>query len=254
MTPPPAPQRLVGRSAVVTGAGGAIGRAISRRLRAEGARLLVTDINSDGLAQALSDAQDDRSATFGFIADVAEEKSVDELFETARAQLGRIDILVNCAGVVLDQEFARTSLDDWSRMMDTNLTSVFLTCRRVVPLMTSAGYGRIVNVSSQLALGGAIHHSAYAAAKAGVIALTKCIAKEVSPLGVTANCVAPGPIDTPMLKREGSGWTTERIEQLPIGRVGKPHEVAGSVAFLASEIDGALYTGQVLGPNSGDVM
>ncbi len=254
MTTAFAPRRLAGRCAVVTGAGGGIGRAISRRLAAEGARLVVTDIDQERLQCTAIDVQGDGSMSQALVADLADADSVIELIGEAHVRLGRIDILVNCAGVVFDGSISSTSLGDWSRVMDTNLTSVFLTCRQVIPLMTGAGYGRIVNVSSQLAISGASDHTAYAAAKAGVIALTKSIAREVSPLGVTANCVAPGPIDTPMLKRDGSGWTSERIEQLPIRRVGEPHEVAGSVAFLASEVDGALFTGQVLGPNSGDVM
>lgn len=249
-----APRRLAGRCAVVTGAGGGIGRAISRRLAAEGARLVITDIDRGSLEHTASEVQADGSATHALVADVADADSVGELFGEAHARLGRIDILVNCAGIVFDEPIASTSLIDWNRVVDSNLTSVFLTCREVIPLMTDAGYGRIINISSQLAISGASNLSAYAATKAGVIALTKSIAREVSPRGVTANCVAPGPVDTPMLKRDGSGWTSERIERLPIGRVGEPHEVAGSVALLASEIDGALYTGQVLGPNSGDVM
>jgi 3-oxoacyl-[acyl-carrier protein] reductase len=247
-------RRLAGRCAVVVGAGGGIGRAISRRLGAEGARLVVTDVDRGRLERTTSEVQGDGVATEAILADMADADSVIALVGEAHARLGRIDILVNCAGVIFDEPITRTSLGDWSRVMDTNLTGVFLTCRQVIPLMTEAGYGRIVNVSSQLAISGASDHTAYAAAKAGVIALTKSIAREVSPLGVTANCVAPGPIDTPMLKRDGSGWTSERIAKLPIGRIGEPHEVAGSVAFLASEVDGALFTGQVLGPNSGDVM
>jgi 3-oxoacyl-[acyl-carrier protein] reductase len=247
-------RRLAGRCAVVTGAGGGIGSAISRRLGAEGARLVITDIHQAGLERTAADMQGDGSVVAALLADVADADSVAGLFGAAQARLGRIDILVNCAGIVFDEPVASTSLSDWCRVIDSNLTSIFLTCRQVIPLMTDAGYGRIVNVSSQLAISGASDHAAYAAAKAGVIALTKSIAKEVSPLGINANCVAPGPIDTSMLKRDGSGWTSQRVAQLPIRRVGEPHEVAGSVALLASEVDGALFTGQVLGPNSGDVM
>lgn len=221
---------------------------------AEGARLVLTDIRVEGLERTASEIGTGGAVAGALAADMTDEDSVERLFEDAHARLGRIDILVNCAGIVFDCPTATTDLISWSRVLDTNLTSVFFTCRAVIPAMLDAGYGRIVNVSSQLAISGAAGHGAYAAAKAGVIALTKSIAREVSPLGVTANCVAPGPVNTPMLRHDGSGWTSERIERLPLRRVGEPHEIAGSVALLVSEVDGALYTGQVLGPNCGDVM
>jgi 3-oxoacyl-[acyl-carrier protein] reductase len=247
-------QRLDGRCGLVSGAGGGIGRATALRLAEEGARVVVTDIDHDALAETTSILASEGHAATGFVADVTDPESVAALISDARGHLGFIDILVNCAGIVHDEPVSSMDPQAWNRVLDTNLTSVFLMCREVVPDMTNAGYGRIINVASQLALNGAIDHSAYAASKAGVIAFTKSLGREVSPWGVTANCVAPGPIDTPMLKRDGLGWTAERIEGLPIRRIGQPSEVAGTVAFLASERDGALYTGQVLGPNSGDVM
>ncbi|HEX5595443.1 MAG TPA: SDR family NAD(P)-dependent oxidoreductase [Micromonosporaceae bacterium] len=247
-------RRLANRTALITGAGGGIGREICLRLAQEGAQLFITDLKAEATEQTLSLLRDHGHEAGNFVGDVADPTEVRQLVGSAQAQLGKIDILVNCAGVVHDEAVHGTTIEDWRRVLDINLTSVFLMCRAVVPAMTEAGYGRIINIASQLALTGASGHTAYAAAKAGVIAFTKSLAREVSPSGVTANCVAPGPIDTPMLKRDGTGWTEERIRRLPTRRIGQAREVAGSVALLASEADGALYTGQTLSPNSGDVM
>lgn len=249
------PAQLGGRSAIVTGAGGGIGRATSLRMGAEGARLLLTDFDGDRLEETVSLARAAGYEVHGFVGSVTDPAAVTELVDRAISQFGGVDILVNCAGILHSESVRELRLGDWNRVLEANLTSVFLTSQAVLPTMMDAGYGRIINVASQLALVGAPGHSAYAASKAGMIAFTKSLAREVSPLGITANCIAPGPIDTRMLNPGGEvSWTSERINQLPLRRIGRPEEVAGTVVLLASEVDGALYTGQTLGPNSGDVM
>ena len=259
MTIPSAPsaasgRRLEGRTALVTGAAGGIGQAVCLRMALEGARLYVTDRDEGSVAGLVSRLSLRGVDASGCAGDVTDAGAVASLVAAASAHLGGIDILVNCAGYVHEAPVHQMTIETWDLVLTSNLTSVFLMCREVVPGMTSVGYGRIINFASQLGLSGASEHSAYSAAKAGIIGFTKSLAREVSPLGVTANCIAPGPVDTPMLKREGSGWTKERVSRLPIPRIGEPREVAGTVVLLASEIDGAMYTGQTIGPNCGDVM
>lgn len=245
---------LIGRTALITGAAGGIGRAVALRIAQEGARVFLTDLHDAALRGTVSLLEENALAACGRAADVADPKQVREVVQAAQEELGDIDILVNCAGIVHDEPVQEMSLEAWDRVIRTNLTSVFLMCRAVVPGMCGRGYGRVINFTSQLAAKGAAGHSAYAASKAGVVAFTKALAHEVSPVGVTANCVGPGPIDTPMLNKDGNAWTDERVKQLPMRRIGDPREVAGTVVLLASEVDGALYTGQTLGPNSGDYM
>lgn len=188
------------------------------------------------------------------LVDVTRVQSMKSLAGAVANKFGTVDILVNCAGVVHEASLLSTQPEHWQRILDINLTGTFNACRAFLPGMVEARYGRIINFASQLAISGADGYSAYAAAKAGVIAMTKSLAREVSSLGINANCVAPGPIDTPMLSRSALGWTPSREASLPIGRVGRPDEVAGTVSMLASERDGALYVGQVLSPNCGDII
>lgn len=245
--------RHLSRVAIVTGAGGGIGRAVASRLADEGYALLASDIDPVRLDE--TDRNLAQSADRVVLeADISDPVGVDRLIETVLARYGRIDALVNCAGIVHVSSVEAMTVQDWDRVMDSNLSGVFLTCRAVLPVMLAAGHGRIVNFASQLAYLGAAEYSAYAASKAAVIAFTKSLAREVSAIGVTANCVAPGPIATPMLEPSARVWTPERVASLPLGRIGRPEEVAGAVALLLHERDGALFTGQTLGPNSGDVM
>jgi 3-oxoacyl-[acyl-carrier protein] reductase len=186
--------------------------------------------------------------------DVTDEAAIVAGVQDASTLVGGIDILVNSHGMLTESALVDMSLEQWSETMAVDLTSVFLLCRAVLPGMLERRFGRIINVASQLAIKGGVGMTHYAAAKAGVIALTKSLALEVAPHGVLVNAVAPGPIETALLDGISDDWKSEKRAQLPLGRFGTPDEVAPTVVLLASEPGGNLYVGQTLGPNSGDVM
>jgi 3-oxoacyl-[acyl-carrier protein] reductase len=246
---------LGGRAAVVTGAARGIGAAIALAFAAEGARLCLLDrAEGDGLSETAA-----RCAEFGVDvstvkADVSLEEEVDAAIAQASEELGAIDILVNNAAILTNCRVADMPAAVFDETMAVDLRSVFLCCRAVLPAMTSAGYGRIINIASQLGLRGGPGLAHYSAAKAGVIGFTKSLAREVAEDGITVNCIAPGPIDTPI----AGDLSAEHLEatrlSLPLRRIGLPAEVAPTAVLLASEPGGNLYTGQTLGPNSGDVM
>ena len=168
-------------------------------------------------------------------------------------EFGKIDILVNNAGIVLRVKLMDTSLEDWSRIIATDLTGVFLCTKAVLPSMLKRKEGRIINIASQLGQIGSTERAAYCAAKGGVIAFSKAIARELVPDGILVNCVGPGPIETDMVTSASEEWKREKKSSLPLGRFGLPEEVAPAVVFLASS-DSDIFVGQTLGPNSGDVM
>jgi 3-oxoacyl-[acyl-carrier protein] reductase len=162
--------------------------------------------------------------------------------------------LVNSAGILTESPLADMDLATWSQTLAVDLTGVFLCCREVLPGMLEHGSGRIINIASQLGIKGGHGLAHYAAAKAGVIALTKSLALEVSGRGVLVNAIAPGPIETPMVAGITEDWKKAKRAELPLGRFGVPEEVAPTAVLLASDPGGNLYVGQTLGPNSGDVM
>lgn len=185
-------------------------------------------------------------------ADVADPASVDAMFAAAEAA-GAVTLLVNNAGHVHQSRFEALEVADFDRMIAVHLRGTFLCCRRAVPAMLAAKHGIIVNIASQLGQIGGVELAHYAAAKAGIIGLTKSMARELSARGVRVNAVAPGPIDTELVQLLSPDWRRAKLAELPLGRFGTPEDVAMTVAFLASPA-GAIYVGQTLGPNSGDVM
>ncbi|NKX56041.1 SDR family NAD(P)-dependent oxidoreductase [Arthrobacter mobilis] len=228
-----------GRAVVVTGGASGIGQAIAEAFRANGDRVVVLD----------------RAAGSGTIqVDVAGETSVHEAFGSAREQLGGIDILVNSAGLLTESPLEEMSLSTWNETLAVDLTGVFLCCREVVGHMRRQRWGRIINISSQLAIKGGTGLSHYSAAKAGVIGLTKSLALELAPHNVLVNSIAPGPVATPLVDGISESWKAAKRAELPLGRFGTPAEVAPTAVLLASDPGGNLYVGQTLGPNSGDVM
>jgi 3-oxoacyl-[acyl-carrier protein] reductase len=245
---------LAGRTALVTGAASGIGAAIAEAYAAAGARLCLADrATGDGL-QAVAD----RCAGHGVPvvtvqADVAVEQDVARMF-VAVEELGALDVVVNNAGILTECKVADMSTALFDEMIAVNLRSVFLCCRAALPGMLDRGFGRIINIASQVGQKGGAGLAHYAAAKAGVIGLTKSLAKEVGGLGVTVNCIAPGPIVTPLGGDLSEDWTGPLLAGLPLKRFGQPEEVAPTAVLLASSPGGDLYTGQTLGPNSGDVM
>lgn len=234
-----ATRREPGRAVVVTGGASGIGRAIADAFRDNGDRVAVLD----------------RAEGNGSIpVDVADEDSVRSAFATARERLGPIDVLVNSAGLLTESRLEDMSLAQWNETIAVDLTGIFLCCREVVGPMRGRRWGRIINISSQLAIKGGVGLSHYSAAKAGVVGLSKSLALELGPENVLVNCIAPGPIETPLVDGISESWKAAKRAELPLGRFGTPAEVAPIALLLASDPGGNLFLGQTLGPNSGDVM
>jgi 2-hydroxycyclohexanecarboxyl-CoA dehydrogenase len=230
------------RTAVVTGGGSGIGRSIAARLSADGHRVAVLDLNPTG-------------PEFGQKADVTDRGQVDDALATVRAELGPVTILVNAAGLDGFKRFANITFEAWQRVLDVNLNGVFHCVQAVLPDMVAAGWGRIVNISSSSAHSGQPFMTHYVAAKSAVNGLTKSLALELGPQGITVNAVPPGFIDTPMLRRSEErnllgGTVEEHIQRTPVRRVGRPEDIAAACAFLASVVAGYI-TGQILGVNGG---
>ncbi|HEX5120863.1 MAG TPA: SDR family oxidoreductase [Pseudonocardiaceae bacterium] len=243
---------LAGRTALVTGAASGIGAAIAVAYAAAGARLCLADrAAGDGLAATAARCGGD---VVTVRADVSDEADVERMFATATEGLGRVDVLVNNAGILTEHQVIGMPTHLFDEMIAVNLRSVFLCCRAALPGMVERGFGRIINIASQVGQKGGAGLSHYAAAKAGVVGLTKSLAREVSKQGVTVNCIAPGPIVTPLGGDLSDEWTGPLLAGLPLGRFGQPEEVAPTAVLLASDPGGNIYTGQTLGPNSGDVM
>ncbi|GIX12207.1 MAG: 3-oxoacyl-ACP reductase [Paracoccaceae bacterium] len=245
--------RLSGHAALVTGAGGGIGRAIALRLAAEGARVAVNDLRAEAAQSVAGEIAAAGGSAIAAPGDVSREADIDAMFAAAEAAWGRVTLLVNNAGFLQQRPFTDITPADWDRMIAVHLRGCFLGCRRAVPSMLAAGSGVIVNIASQLGQIGAVELAHYAAAKAGIIGLTKSLARELSKRGVRVNAVAPGPINTELVLGLSEAWRAAKAAELPLGRFGEPEDVAATVAFLASE-DARIYVGQTLGPNSGDVM
>jgi 3-oxoacyl-[acyl-carrier protein] reductase len=186
--------------------------------------------------------------------DVTDAEATRELVDGVLADHGRIDVLVNCAGILTEVPLVEMDVATWDQMLAVDLRSVFLCCRWAAPAMVAQGWGRIVNIASQLGIKGGESLVHYSAAKAGVIGLTKAAARELAPHGVLVNAIAPGPIETPLVEGISEDWKRAKQAELPLGRFGRPEEVAPTAVLLASDPGGNLYVGQVLGPNSGDVM
>jgi 3-oxoacyl-[acyl-carrier protein] reductase len=235
--------RLDGRTALITGGSGGLGAAVADLFTQAGARVVVA-----GLRRVTG-----RHPSVAF--DVTDDAAVASGVAEARELLdGRIDILVNSAGVLSEATVAEMSPETWEETLAVDLTGVFLTCRHVVPEMVRRRWGRIINIASQLGIKGGHSMSHYAAAKAGVIAFTKSLALEVSQHNVLVNPIAPGPFESEMVSGLTPEWKSAKMRELPLGRFGQPEELAPTALLLASEPGGNLYVGQTLGPNSGDVM
>jgi 2-hydroxycyclohexanecarboxyl-CoA dehydrogenase len=243
------------RVAIVTGGGSGIGLAISERLAAEGMRVAVFDRDGDAALVAVGRIEASGGTAIGLPIDVTDRVQIDAGVAQVAEQLGPPTVLVNNAGVHATDPFLKITPEKWQRVLDVNLNGTFNCCQAVVPVMVDEGWGRIVNISSSSAHGGQPYMAHYVAAKAGVIGLTKSLALELGPKGITVNTIPPGFIDTPMLRREESkgllGEGVEHHEALtPVRRVGQPDDVAALCAFLVRDEAGYI-TGQVLGVNGG---
>lgn len=228
------------KTAVVTGGASGIGRAIAQRLGADGHHVATID-------------RQPSEAEFAYTADVTDRGQVDAALGKIRAQLGPVSILVNAAGLDGFARFTDIAFDEWQRVINGNLNGVFHCCQAVLPEMVDAGWGRIVNISSSSTHSGVACMAHYVAAKSAVNGLTKSLALEYGPKGITVNAIPPGFIDTPMLRSaEERGHTNvERATAMtPVGRMGRPEDIAAACAFLVSEEAGYI-TGQILGVNGG---
>jgi 3-oxoacyl-[acyl-carrier protein] reductase len=241
------------RVALVTGAGSGIGRAIAEKLAQNGESVVVNDLNPTSAEETVAAIKAGGSRATATPGDVSDPEAVRRVVSAAREAYGPPEILVNNAGLLQQKRFVDLSVEDFDRMIAVHLRGAFLCIQATLPDMLSRGRGIIVNIASQLGQIGGVELCHYSAAKAGIIGLTKALAREVSKQGVRVNAVAPGPINTELVLGLSEEWRNAKAAELPLGRFGEPWEVAETVSFLTSE-GAALYVGQTLGPNSGDVL
>jgi 3-oxoacyl-[acyl-carrier protein] reductase len=245
---------LAGRSALVTGAASGIGRAIALLYGRAGAAVAVAHFGREAEAQSVvAEIVAAGGSAFAVEADVTSAGEVDRMVAATLDAVGAIDVLVNCAGIIQQKPFLETRDEDWRRMIDTDLGSVFLLCRAVLPGMVARQRGVVINIASDLGLLGRAEFAPYGAAKAGVIGLTRSLAREFAPL-IRVNAIAPGPVETQMLSPASMSaeWIAKE-KAIPQARFATPDEIAATALFLASDLS-RFYCGQVLGPNGGSVM
>ncbi|HEX7739716.1 MAG TPA: 3-oxoacyl-ACP reductase family protein [Marmoricola sp.] len=243
--------KLENKIAIVTGAGQGIGKAIATKLAAEGATVVVTDLN-EGTAKETAGGLGNNSV--GLQLDVTDRDSVNATVAQVKEQFGRIDVLVNNAGWDKAEPFVDSEVPTWDRIIAINLYGQLHTCHAVLPIMIEQGGGRVVNIGSDSGRVGSSGEAVYSAAKGGVIAFTKTIAREVARAGVTANCVSPGPTDTELFASIGGEKLREALKKaIPLKRLGQPEDLANAVAFLASD-EAAFITGQTVSVSGGLTM
>jgi 3-oxoacyl-[acyl-carrier protein] reductase len=242
-----------GRIVVVTGAAGGIGAAIAEAFAALGDSLVLMDRRP--ITESVRHQLAERAGHDGIFCaevDISKTAEVAACLDAARETLGAVDVLVNNAGIGPMRKFIEMSEEEWDEMMAINLKSLFNTCRAVVPPMIEKGSGTIINVASELGLVGRAGMVHYCASKGGVIAFSKALALELAPQGIHVNVVAPGPVETPLLTALSDEYTDEGLRAIPLGRWGRPEDIAATVRFLASD-DASFYAGWVFSPNGGVV-
>ena len=241
---------LKGRCALITGASGGIGGSIARALYSQGAKVALSGTRLDPL-KALADNLGDRA--FIVPCNLSDIDAVKLLPKIASKEMGGIDILVNNAGITRDNLFMRMSDDDWQQVIDVNLTSTMHLMKSVMRAMMKQRFGRIINITSIVGVTGNAGQVNYAASKAGMIGMTKSFAQEIATRGITANCIAPGFIETAMTAELPENVVENMLKSIPQGRMGQADEIAASVAFLASD-EASYITGQTLHVNGGMAM
>ncbi|WP_371437544.1 SDR family NAD(P)-dependent oxidoreductase [Polaromonas sp.] len=246
---------LSGRRAVITGGSRGIGAAIAETFVAHGAQVAICHFGDEANARSLVERLSSQGTPIHAMScDVSDPHAVKDFARWTASVLGDVDIVVNSAGVGGgDRPFDKTDDDDWDRIVGINLRGTMLVTRAFFGGMLVRRYGRVINIASQLAYKGAPGLAHYCAAKAGVVGFTRALAYEGAPHGVMVNAIAPGPVDTELLRSHSEEWLTMKRSQLPIGRFGVVDEIAPTALLLASAA-GAFYAGQTLSPNGGDVM
>lgn len=245
--------KLDGKVAVITGGGSGIGRGVAKLFASEGAAVGIFDLNEAGaraVAEEIAAAGGKAAVATG---DVSDEASVKAGLASLAGELGEIDILVNNAGMDTTGPLDGMPTEMWDRMIAVHLRGTFLCTREVLPAMKRKKWGRVINLSSQLAHKGAATMTHYVAAKAGIMGFTRALAYEVAQDGITVNCVNPGPINTPLLHSIPQEWRDQKVKELPIGRFGEVSEMAPVFLLLASD-EGSYFVGASLNPNGGDYM
>ncbi len=243
---------------MVTGAGSGMGLAIARHLAARGDRVGLLDLKGEAALRAAEDLREAGATTIAVEADVTDRGAVDAALDKVRAQLGPIKIVITAAGLDSFEAFTEITIESWERILAINLTGTFHCLQAAVPDMLEAGWGRMVTISSSSAQSGATRMAHYVASKGGVIGLTRALALELAPHGITVNTIPPGMIDTPMLRHAAAGGDIGKLEKvaarvIPVGRVGTPEEIAATCGFLCCD-EAGFITGQVIGVNGGMVL
>ena len=242
---------FTGKVAIVTGSGRGIGKAIAMKLAENGATLVINDVGDSAPAeQTVTEIKNLNRQAIAIMADVSSSADVAKMVETAIAAYGKVDILVNNAGITRDQLTMKMTDEEWDKVLAIDLKSVFLCTRAVLRPMLKQRSGRIISMSSVVGIIGNAGQANYAAAKAGIIGFTKTIAKEVASRGITVNAVAPGFIDTPMTQVLPEERKQALMNNIPLGYLGTPRDIAETVAFLASE-EARYITGQVISVDGG---
>ena len=237
--------------ALVTGAGSGLGKAAAIELAQRGARVVVTDVSESSIAATVREIEEAGGRATGIVLDVTDPDSVDAAFTKARAWDKAVDILVNNAGILSISPLLDYKLDDWLKVMAVNVTGSFLCAQRAGRDMVEQGYGRIINIASVSGVRAGVGRTAYGTSKAALAGLTRQIALELAPHGVTANAVAPGIIHTPMIDANYTEETITRVlAMIPAGKLGKPMDIANAIAFLASPLSGYI-NGEVLAVDGG---
>jgi 3-oxoacyl-[acyl-carrier protein] reductase len=244
---------LSGHVALITGASQGIGRACALRLAQEGASIAVAARSQEKLNELVGEITSVGGNAAAFTLDVSDEEQIKSAVKNAITQFGKIDILVNNAGITRDQLLMRMKRADWDSVLQTNLTSAYLCTQQVIGSMLKQRWGRIINISSVFGQMGQAGQANYAASKAGLIGLTMAVAREIGSRNITCNAVAPGFIETAMTAVLSDELKQDAVKHIPLGRVGIPKDVAGAVAFLASD-DASYITGHVLSVNGGMLM
>jgi 3-oxoacyl-[acyl-carrier protein] reductase len=245
--------KLEGRVALVTGASQGIGLACALSLARQGAAVALAARNQQKLDEAAQQIAVSGGKAAAFVMDVGDEEQIKSGVKAAIAHFGKIDILVNNAGITRDQLVMRMKRADWDAVLNTNLTSAYVTIQQVISSMLKQRWGRIVNITSVFGQTGQAGQANYAASKAGLIGLTMAMAREVASRNITVNAVAPGFIETSMTAVLSDEFKQNAVKMIPLGRVGTPDDVASAVSFLASD-EASYITGHVLSVNGGMLM